>query len=266
MRIRTNLSAMNAHRLLSRTYDENSNVLERLSSGKRINKASDDASGMAMASKMHDQIRGLRMASQNALDGISLVQTAEGALTEMQSMSQRIRELGVQGANGTLSSEDKGAIQNEIDELVKEMDRVAKSTDFNKKKLLNKDDNKLDLQVGANKRQLFELNLENLDANSLGIDSLDINNAGDVIGKMDNAISKISSIRSQLGAYQNGLEKIISNIDNNELNLTAALSKIEDADMAYEMSEFTRLNILQQSGMAMLSQANQKPQAVLQLL
>ncbi|MCT4592704.1 MAG: flagellin [Anaeromicrobium sp.] len=265
MRIRTNLSAMNAHRLLSRTYNENSNVLERLSSGKRINKASDDAAGMAIASKMHDQIRGLRMASQNALDGISLVQTADGALAEMQSMCQRIRELGVQGATGTLNSEDKDNIQKQIDELVEEIDRVAKDTDFNKNKLLNEKDKKLELQVGANKGQLLELNLENMDAKSLGVDGLDVN-SGNIATELDKAISKISSVRSQLGAYQNGLERIISNIDNSELNITTALSKVEDADMAYEMAEFTKLNILQQSGMAMLSQANQKPQAVLQLL
>ena len=281
-------------------------ALEKLSSGKRINKAADDAAGLAISQKMEAQIRGLRQASRNGLDGISLIQTAEGALNEVHAMLQRMRELSVQGANGIYADEDLEAIANELKELTEQIDKIAKDTEFNGIPLLKGDlgsDNTsthLRLHIGANKDQYIKIDMSEINIRVIkkveedeegqeNIGGLELIN--DIIIKDDDndgfkvddnvlvpenfesaieiydaAVTKVASHRSKLGAYQNRLEHTIKNLDNTAENLTSAKSRIEDADMAIEMSEFVKLSILQQAGTAMLSQANQLPQSVLQLL
>lgn len=291
-------------------------TLEKLSSGKRINKASDDAAGLAISQKMEAQVRGLRQASRNSLDGISLIQTAEGALNEVHAMLQRMRELAVQGANGIYEEEDLKAIANEMKELTEQIDKIGRETEFNGIPLLKGElgtrtvsgasgasgaeevpITDLRLQIGANSGQYIDIDMSkinvivgdesgkhqlNLVTNNEIIKSL-IDESGittgfkvnsgltskafsNAISIYDTAVKTVASHRSQLGAYQNRLEHTIRNVDNTAENLTAAKSRIEDADMAIEMSEFVKLNILQQAGTAMLSQANQLPQSVLQLL
>lgn len=271
MRINHNIPALNAHRLLSANTNAASKTLERLSSGKRINRAADDAAGMAISEKMRTQVRGLQIASRNALDGISLIQTAEGALNEVHSILQRIRELAVQVSNGTYEDDDRQTTQDEVTELLNEIDNISKSTKFNNKSLLNGDlataASALQLQIGANSGDVMTFTIEKIDSVSLSIATVDLKaDPRDGIDKMDEAIKKVSFVRSNLGAIQNRLEHTIANVDNTAENITAALSRIEDLDMALEMSTYTKLNILTQAGTAMLAQANQRPQSVLQLL
>ena len=288
MRINNNIPALNTNRLLSINTNNLQKSLERLSSGKRINRASDDAAGLAISQKMEAQIRGLRQASRNSLDGISLIQTAEGALTEVHEMLQRMRELSVQGANGVYDEGDLNAIVDEIKQLTEQIEKIANDTDFNGINLLNGQDKKLYIQIGANEGQYIEIEMEELDARpeSLGktgddgslksisdlikdledSETLESSLFNEAITVYNDAIEKVSSIRSKLGALQNRLEHTIRNLDNTAENLTASKSRIEDADMAEEMSEFTKLDILQQASTAMLSHANQLPQTVLQLL
>lgn len=297
MRINHNIPALNAHRMLNRNNNVSSKVLERLSSGKRINRASDDAAGMAISEKMKAQVNGLKMASRNALDGISLIQTAEGAMNEVHSILQRMRELAVQASNGIYNEEDIGAVNNEIQELKNEIDNIAKTTQFNGKnistsKLKTTDESgneieidvdlNIQLQIGAHEGETMDFTLVDIRASVLGnyddstnpatgknISDLNItsnDDASEAITVIDAAIQQVSEGRSRLGAIQNRLEHTIANVDNAAENLTAALSRIEDADMALEMSEFTKYNILIQAGTAMLAQANQRPQTILQLL
>ncbi len=302
MRINNNIPALNTHRMLNINTDGLQKSLERLSSGKRINRASDDAAGLAISQKMEAQVRGLRQASRNALDGVSLIQTAEGALNEVHSMLQRMRELSVQGANGVYAKDDVEALANEIKELTEQIDKIAKETEFNGIPLLRGSLDtggpsgtpltSLRLQIGANESQYIEIDMIdiNIQVGDLGITGIgdfivqnlepnpnatpklsisnpltqDLFNIG--IGIYDKAVQDVSAMRSKLGAFQNRLEHTIRNVDNTAENLTASKSRIEDLDMAKEMSEFTKLNILQQAGTSMLSQANQLPQSVLQLL
>lgn len=291
MRINTNIAALNSHRMLERNNMSSSRNLERLSSGMRINRASDDAAGLAISEKMNAQIRGLKMASKNSLDGVSLIQTAEGALNEAHSMLQRMRELAVQAANDTNQSIDRKSMAEEIQELTKEMDRIGNNTEFNGISLFNGtssitvgaatvEGQEIFIQNGANANQNVKVELYKMNGKVLGLrttenmtDYTDITInvsshtlASTAISTLDTAISKISEQRSKLGAYQNRLEKTIANLDNTAENLTAARSRILDTDMALEMSEFTKFNILQQAGTAMLSQANQQPQMMLKLL
>ncbi len=289
MRINNNIPALNTHRLLNINTNNLHKSLERLSSGKRINRASDDAAGLAISQKMEAQIRGLRQASRKSLDGISLIQTAEGALTEVHEMLQRMRELSVQGANGVYDEGDLNAIVDEIKQLTEQIEKIANDTDFNGINLLNGQDKKLYIQIGANEGQYIEIEMKELDAKpeSLGktndngnleksISGLikDLENSetlesslfNEAITVYNDAIEKVSTIRSKLGAIQNRLEHTIRNVDNTAENLTASKSRIEDLDMAKEMSEFTKLSILQQASTSMLSHANQLPQTVLQLL
>lgn len=289
MRINNNIPALNTHRMLNINTDNLQKSLERLSSGKRINRASDDAAGLAISQKMDAQIRGLRQASRNSLDGISLIQTAEGALNEVHEMLQRMRELSVQGANGVYAKEDLEALANEIKELTEQIDKIAKDTEFNGIDLLNGSvSGGLRLQIGANKDQFIVIEMEDINievgsgTNQLDIETAFLKQNGDkfeldsgeitsenleaAITTYNDAIERVSSIRSKLGAFQNRLEHTIKNVDNTAENLTASKSRIEDLDMAQEMSEFTKRNILQQAGTSMLSQANQLPQMVLQLL
>ncbi|UAL14286.2 flagellin Hag [Bacillus paralicheniformis] len=309
MRINHNIAALNTLNRLSSNNGASQKNMEKLSSGLRINRAGDDAAGLAISEKMRGQIRGLEMAQKNAQDGISLIQTAEGALTETHSILQRVRELVVQAGNtGTQQTEDLTAIQDEIKALKDEIDGISERTEFNGKKLLDgtfkapadpanpaPTDKSLVFQIGANAKQQISVNIEKMSTDALGVKDPadttgqtmlanqtvgDINvtkfadNAAtepdvgfnDQLKIVDSAISQVSTQRSKLGAVQNRLEHTINNLSASGENLTAAESRIRDVDMAKEMSEFTKNNILSQASQAMLAQANQQPQNVLQLL
>ncbi|SHM38272.1 flagellin [Caldanaerovirga acetigignens] len=275
MRINHNISALNAYRQLTINNTSLQKSLEKLSSGLRINRAGDDAAGLAISEKMRAQIRGLNQASRNAQDGISLIQTAEGALTETHAILQRMRELVVQAGNlGTYETEDLQAIQDEIDALIEEIDGIAQRTEFNGKVLLSGsfESSALVFQIGANENQQLELSISAMDADGLSVSSIDVTgfssstDINSALSTIDAAINKVSSQRSALGAVQNRLEHTINNLENAAENLTAAESRIRDVDMAKEMMEFTKLNILSQAATAMLAQANMVPQSVLKLL
>ena len=392
MRINNNVMAYNTHRQLSITGTNTSKSMEKLSSGLRINRAGDDAAGLAISEKMRAQIRGLDQASRNAQDAISLIQTAEGALSESHSILQRMRELAVQSSTDTNTSVDRGEIQKEMNQLVSELDRIGNNTEFNTKKLLNGDldvelkgtftkasyvasvktddvtfekdtkykitqtvnyeeesvedaddgvfkdikinlkdnadtslgtvtftakeiedgvlskeitlsgsnkkvtvgikntvattkgngegtessadelsvsNDSLSFQIGANQGQDLKISFSDMKASALGVESLDITStdkAKSAIATIENAIESVSTERAKFGAYQNRLEHTINNLGTSSENLTAAESRIRDVDMAKEMMEFTKQNILQQAAQAMLAQANQAPQGVLQLL
>jgi flagellin len=269
MRINHNISALNTYRQLTVNNSQVQKNLEKLSSGYRINRAGDDAAGLAISEKMRGQIRGLEMASKNAQDGISLVQTAEGALNETHAILQRMRELAVQASNDTNVTADRQAIQSEINALVSEINRIASNTEFNTQKLLDGSFQNKVFQIGANSGQNIKLTILTMNANALGINALALTNAAsanNAITKINNAIEKVSTQRSALGAVQNRLEHTINNLDTTSENLTAAESRIRDVDMAKEMMEYTKNNILVQAAQSMLAQANQQPQGVLQLL
>lgn len=279
MRINHNIAALNSHRQLTSNNATASKNMEKLSSGLRINRAGDDAAGLSISEKMRGQIRGLEMASKNSQDAISLIQTAEGALNETHSILQRMRELAVQGANDTNVTADRTAITNEYTELAIEVDRISNQTEFNTQKLLDGSQNTtgLNFQIGANTGQSLNLKISGMDTATLKVSvggtttattvSLKDNaNATAAIANLDNAITTVSGERSKLGANQNRLEHTINNLGTSAENLTAAESRIRDVDMAKEMMEFTKNNILTQAAQAMLAQANQQPQGVLQLL
>lgn len=269
MRIQHNIAALNAHRQLGVNNTAAGKSLERLSSGFRINRAADDAAGLAISEKMRSQIRGLNQAIRNAQDGISLVQTAEGATQEIHSMLQRMRELAVQAASGTYTDDDRAALQDEVDQLIEEIDRIAKNTEFNTLTLLSGGITDSAIQVGANADQTIEIEIASLTVSEIGISGLSISSGGsaqDAISTIDDAIKTVSEERAKLGALQNRLEHTIANLGVTMENLTAAESRIRDVDMAAEMMEFTKFNILNQASIAMLAQANMQPQSVLQLL
>ena len=269
MRIQHNISALNTHRNLTFNNTQASKNLEKLSSGYKINRAGDDAAGLAISEKMRGQIRGLDMATKNAQDSISLIQTAEGALNETHAILQRMRELAVQSANDTNVSGDRGDLQKEVDALLAEVDRIAGNTEFNTQKLLNGSFAGKKFHIGANASQAISLTIAKSDAATLSISSLKINTqslADAAITKINTAITTISGTRSDLGAVQNRLEHTINNLGATSENLTAAESRIRDTDMAKEMMGFTKNNILMQAAQSMLAQANQQPQGVLQLL
>ncbi len=270
MVVQHNMQAMNANRQLGVTTDGQKKVTEKLSSGYKINRAADDAAGLTISEKMRSNIRGLTQASANAQDGVSCVQTAEGALTEVHSMLQRMNELAVKAANGTNTSADRVAIQSEISALTSEISRVSQSTQFNTLNLLTGSFKKA-IQVGAaNKNeQRISISIAKMNASGLGIGSLSVSTsakAQTAISKITQAIAKVSKQRSDLGAIQNRLEHTIANLDNVVENTTAAESQIRDTDMAKTMVEYTKNNILSQAGTAMLAQANQSTQNVLSLL
>lgn len=274
MRINHNISALNAYRQLTINNTSMTKSLEKLSSGLRINRAADDAAGLAISEKMRAQIRGLNQAVRNAQDGISLIQTAEGGLNEVHAILQRMRELAVQAANGTYdSTNDLAAIQDEINELVNEIEHIAQSTNFNGTNLLNDDGTigTITLQIGYSDQSYDQLDIDlskiKCDSSTLGVDGLDVSSdATGAISALDNAINAVSTARAYLGANQNRLEHTINNLQTTAENMTAAESRIRDVDMAQEMMEFTKLNILQQAATAMLAQANMTPQSVLKLL
>lgn len=269
MRIVNNMMAMNAHRQLSINQGGVGKSIEKLSSGLRINRAGDDAAGLAISEKMRGQIRGLRQASRNAQDGISLIQTAEGALNESHAILQRMRELAVQSATDTNTDDDRAELQKEVGELLEELDRIANNTEFNTETLLDGDFADKVIHIGANSGQALEVTIGDMTASGLGVDGLDISDqtgADGAIDTIDEAIETLSGQRAQLGAWQNRLEHTIANLDNAAENLQAAESRIRDVDMAHEMMAFTKYQILQQASTAMLAQANLAPQSVLQLL
>ncbi|HBJ2620839.1 TPA: flagellin Hag [Clostridium botulinum] len=276
MIINHNMNALNAHRNMGMNTNAAGKSMEKLSSGLRINRAGDDAAGLAISEKMRGQIRGLDQASRNSQDGISLIQTAEGALNETQSILQRMRELAVQGANDTNVGADRDQIGKEVKQLQEEIDRIANQTEFNTKKLLNTGSNAgtITLQVGANKDQSIKVNIGNMTSASLGVAAasvkIDSTTTSTTISKaistIDKAINSVSTQRAALGASQNRLEHTINNLNTSSENLTASESRIRDVDMAKEMMSFSKNNILNQAAQAMLAQANQQPQGVLQLL
>ena len=269
MIINHNLQAMNAHRQLGINTTAQSKATEKLSSGLRINRAGDDAAGLSISEKMRGQIRGLNQASRNAQDGISLIQTAEGALDETHAILQRMRELAVQAGNDTNVSTDRAAINTEIQALATEISRISSTTEFNTQKLLDGSVATMKLQVGANENQMIEVTLESMDAGTLGVDAIDVStadNATTSITTINTAIESVSKFRSNLGAVQNRLEHTIKNLNNSSENLQAAESRIRDVDMAQEMMNFTRSNVLNQAAQAMLAQANQQPTQILSLL
>ncbi|WP_338825224.1 Flagellin [Moorella humiferrea] len=269
MRINQNISALNAYRNLTVTNNALTKSMEKLSSGLRINRAADDAAGLAISEKMRGQIRGLNQAVRNAQDGISLIQTAEGALNETHSILQRMRELAVQSANDTNTDEDRAQLQQEISQLLAEIDRIAQTTQFNTKNLLNGSFTGQVIHIGANGSQILTVTIAAMSASGIGVSGLSISTqtkADTAIGTIDAAIKKVSSERSKLGALQNRLEHTINNLSVASENLSAAESRIRDLDMAQEMVNFTKNQILSQAGTAMLAQANAQPQTVLQLL
>jgi flagellin len=264
LRINTNVEAFNAHRQLSATSDKLGKAMERLSSGYRINRAADDAAGLAISEKLQGQIGGLDQAQRNAQDAISLVQTAEGSLQEVHSMLQRVRDLAVQYKNGSLSASDKSAIQSEINMLASEVERIGSSAQFNGILLLSAA-NMITFQVGAEDGEVITVSTISL-GQGVPAAAFQMTAAGADISEIDAAIDAVSAQRAQFGAVQNRLEHTLSNLSIYEENLTSSESRIRDVDMAAEMVNFTKLQILQQSGTAMLAQANQTPQSVLQLL
>ncbi|AEG59489.1 flagellin [Desulforamulus ruminis] len=271
MIINHNMMAMNAHRSLTINSGATSKSIEKLSSGLRINRAGDDAAGLSISEKMRGQIRGLQQASRNAQDGISLIQTAEGAMNESHSILQRMRELAVQSANDTNVDVDREALQQEFQQLQNELDRIATTTQFNEKNLLNGSAKNVKFHVGANEDQIISITIKNIGAGASGlkVTAAKITSQGtaeDAITTVNTAIKELSKERSNLGAVQNRLEHTIKNLDVAAENLQASESRIRDVDMAKEMMEFTKNNILNQAAQAMLAQANQVPQGVLQLL
>lgn len=287
MIINHNLMAMNTHRQLGINNTATSKSMEKLSSGFRINRAGDDAAGLAISEKMRGQIRGLKQAMRNAQDGISLIQTAEGALSETHAILQRMRELAVQAATDTNTMTDRKELQKEINQLLDEIDRIGNNTEFNTQKLLDGTYSAKKIHIGANEGQNMDITIGDMRTDVLGgsgtssgisslrVDDVDDATSGGVLTQsganaaitiINRAIEQVSAERSKLGAIQNRLEHTIANLGTSAENLQAAESRIRDLDMAEEIMAFTKNSILQQAATAMLAQANQQPQTVLQLL
>ena len=268
MRIQHNIAGINSYRNLGINQRNLGKNLEKLSSGYRINRAGDDAAGLAISESMRSQINGLNQAAKNADDAVGLIQTAEGALTETHSMLQRLKTLATQGANGTYTDTARANIQQEIDALVDEIDRIADSTEFNGVKPLT-DGTKLTFQIGATKTEVLSLVADGMKADDLGVNNLKVDttaNANTAIDTINGAIDQVSEYRAKLGASQNRLEHTVNNLNVTSENITAAESRIRDTDMADEMTAFTKNNILSQAAQSMLAQANAQPQGILSLL
>lgn len=268
MRINTNTAAMNTYSRLTGANAAKSGSLAKLSSGLRINKAGDDVAGLAISEKMKNQISGMSQATRNAQDGISLIQTAEGALSETHSMLNRMRDLTVQASNDTNTEDDRKAIQKEVKSLQDEIGRIGASTQYNTKNLLDDSIGTFSFQVGANNAESIEVVIA--DMSTLGVDGITVDGTHAAntahLDTIDTAIKTVSDQRADLGAVQNRLEHTVNNLTTAKENLSEANSRIRDVDMAEEMMEFTKNNILSQASTAMLAQANQMPQGVLQLL
>ncbi|OZS78415.1 flagellin [Tetzosporium hominis] len=283
MIINNNLAALNTHRQMGQVSGAAQNSMEKLSSGQRINKGADDAAGLSISEKMRNQIRGLEQAQRNAQDGVSLIQTADGALGQVHDILQRVRELVVQAGNGTNNTEELDAINGEIGELIDETDSITSRTKFNGISILTTSDGTvagstaaITLQVGANGSESLDLAAIDMSTHGLGlktagVSDIDVTDFATTdfdtqLQTVDDAIAAVSKQRSSFGATQNRLEFTTNNLASTSENLTAAESRVRDVDMAKEMMEFTKNNILTQASQAMLAQANQQPQAVLQLL
>ena len=269
MVVQHNLTAMNANRQLGITTGAQAKSSEKLSSGYKINRAGDDAAGLTISEKMRSQVRGLNKASDNAQDGVSLIQVAEGALNETHSILQRMNELATQAANDTNTTSDRTAIQQEIDQLASEIDRISSTTQFNTQNLIDGNFKGKSLQVGSLAGQAITISIAAMSKKNLGVSALKVSSftsAGKAMSAVQDAISKVSTQRSYLGALQNRLEHTIANLDNISENTSSAESRIRDTDMAEEMVEYSKNNILAQAGQSMLAQANQSTQGVLSLL
>lgn len=272
MRINTNVSAMTTLRYLNQATDAKSKALTELSSGSRINSASDDAAGLAVSEKMKAQIGGIEQAENNAQDGVSLVQTAEGEMSETQSILDRMRDLAVESANGTLTSSDRNSINDEFSQLTDEINRLAGSTTFNTQNLVSgTTTNAFTFQIGANTQadNRITVTISAMGTTALGIKSISILTAGKAvkaISAIDGALHKVSGARATLGAVENRLSYAISNLKTSDENTSEANSLIRDVDMAQEMTEYTKENILTQAATTMLSQANSMPSTALTLL
>ncbi|GAB0058804.1 Flagellin [Candidatus Magnetaquicoccaceae bacterium FCR-1] len=275
--INTNLASLNAQRKLTGTTNVLSTTFQRLSSGLRINSAKDDAAGLTIATRMTAQIRGINQAMRNANDGISMMQVAEGALDETSNALQRIRELSVQAANDTLVGADRLAIQDEINQLLNEIDRIAVHTEFNNQVLLSGGwETAKVFQVGAEAGQMISMTVDRTTTTSLlsmtavgAAGAINVStqaSANATIARIDRALDSVSDIRANLGAFQNRFEAVIANLGNVSENTSASRSRIMDADIAAESANLTRNSILQQAGTAILAQANQQPSIALQLL
>ena len=278
MKVSSNITAMMTVANMNIANNSAAKVMERLSSGLKINSAKDNPAGLAIANKLSTQVKGLSQANDNVMNGISMIQTAEGAMNEVHSMLNRMKELTVQGLNETLTESDRENVQLEMDELIEEIKTIQKNTEFNQTNMLNMESNIM-IQTGANASQALTINGSdiNLDQTIEIIDGLKFedelqeanqNNPDykDMLTRIDEAIQMTSSIRGKLGAYQNRLEHTATNLGVSEENTVASLSRIEDADMAEEMTNYTQYNVISQAGIAMLAQANQRPQQVLQIL
>ena len=272
LRINQNVAAMNSYRNLSTTQGQMAKSLEKLSSGFRINRAADDAAGLAISEKLRGQVGGLNAASTNAQNGISLIQTAEGALNETHNILQRMRTLAVQSANDTNTDADRVLIQEEVGQLTSELTRISSATQFNGRNLLDGgavSTTGLTFQIGANAGQVLNVTIGGSSAASLGVSTVSVATqagASNAIASIDTAINTVSTNRAKLGATQNRLEFTVNSLNVASENLAASESRIRDTDMAKEMTNFTRSQILSQAGTAMLAQANQVPQGVLSLL
>lgn len=274
LRINTNVQALSSQRHLGINHEQQNRALEKLASGNRINRAGDDAAGLAISEKLRSNVRSMKQATRNANDGVSLVQVAEGAMNEISNILVRMRELSIQASSDTISDPERGYVDKEVQSLKAEVDRIANSTEFNGVKLLNKTSPNLDIQVGIhndkmNDRFVFDTDDKASTLSDLGITDIGTAKKEDAqnnLEKIDSAMLKLSGNRASLGALQNRLSSTINNLNIYSENLSAAQSRIRDTDVAEETSELTRANILSQSTISVLSQANQNPQLALKLL
>jgi len=266
--VNSNIGSLNAQRNLNSSQLSLNTSMRRLSSGLRINSAKDDAAGLAISDRMTSQIRGLNQAVRNANDGISMAQTAEGALGETTNLLQRMREIAVQAANDTNTDEDRDSLDAEFQQLISEIDRISDNTQFNNKNLLDGTSSGNLFHIGANADQTISISIGNMDSATIGAtgDVQNQANANTAIGAIDTAISAVDVERGKLGAVQSRLESTIANLSNVSENISASRSRIMDADIAMETSSMTKSNILQQAGISVLAQANQQPQLALSLL
>ncbi|TFV61697.1 UNVERIFIED_ORG: flagellin [Bacillus sp. AZ43] len=268
--VNTNIAALNSYRNLSNTDSQMNKSLEKLSSGYRINRAADDAAGLAISEGLRSQIGGLKVAIRNTQDGISVVQTAEGALTETHAILQRMRDLAVQSANGSNDEDSRSALNAEATALQDELTRISDKTTFNNVNLLDGSFSAVDFQVGYASGDTIEVSITgDFDAAGLGVDAVDLTTASGAetaIGLIDDAIKDVSTARADLGALQNRFEHTVKNLSVTQENLTASESRIRDTDMAQEMTNFSRTQILSQAGTSMLAQANSASQNILKLL
>lgn len=269
MVVQHNMQAINTNRMLGQNVKAVSKATEKLSSGYRVNRAADDAAGLSISEKMRNQIRGINQAVKNSEDGVSLIQTAEGNMNEIHSILQRMGELATKAANDVNATEDRQAIKDEITQLTEEINSIAKKAAFNGTKLLTGSFTGKYLQVGAVAGENMKIDISSMTATKLGVNALGVSShsvASSAMTKISDAIKTVSAARSKLGAIQNRLDYTINNLENYSENLTSAESQIRDTDMASEMTNYTKNNILQQAAQSMLAQANQSTQGVLSLL